>query len=276
MPVTVITEYYESPNESRHEEIMYSIQANCNNPSVERVVLFTDGFLYCDIFDFENGHKIEMNNIERRLTYAKVFEYCNLFCRDKVCVVCNNDISFDDTLGLLEDIEYGDFICLTRWDIQEDGTLKFKEPSKSRKYSQDAWAFRPSLPVKMLQKSDFHFGRPGCDNMIAYLAVVSGMKVMNPSEIIKAQHFHWSSHRNYELNSRGTPAEKEKIGKHCLYMNVCTADSMVYNPDKLIYKLQQAWRPPESIWYGEDAIKKAQSMETELEKLWFDSLKIFK
>lgn len=274
MPVAVITEYYKSPNDSRHKEIMYSIQANCNNPSVERVVLFTDGFLSFDIFALDNGHKIEMHNIERRLTYAKVFEYCNLFHRDKICVVCNNDISFDDTLGLLEDIEYGDFICLTRWDIQEDGTLKFKEPSQSRKYSQDAWAFRPSLPVKMLQKSDFHFGRPGCDNMIAYLAVISGMNVYNPSEVIKSRHMHLSAHRNYALNDRGTPDKKEKIGKHCLYMNVCATSSLEYNQDNIIYKLQQAWKPSDKVWRGEQAIKKAQSLETELEELWFSSLEV--
>ena len=263
----ILTEYYESQNEQRRDEILHSIQANCNNPYIEKVVLFTDGFLYCDILDTENGHKIEMHNIGRRLTYAEVFEYCNHFHRDKVCAVCNNDISFDKTISLAQ-VEQGQFLCLTRWDIQEDGTLIFKEPSNSRKYSQDAWIFKSPLPVKMLQKSGFTFGRPGCDNMIAYLAVVSGMQVMNPSEIIKAKHLHLSQHRNYDLNDKGTAAKHEKIGKHCLYMNVCTTDSMIYNPDKLIYKLQQAWRPPESIWRGDEAIKKAQRFEAELEKWW--------
>ena len=263
----ILTEYYESPNEQRHGEILHSIQSNCNNPYVEKVVLFTDGFLYCDILDFENGHKIEMHNIGHRLTYAKVFEYCNHFDRNKVCVVCSNDISFDETISLGQ-VEQEQFLCLTRWDIQENGALKFKEPSMSRKYSQDAWIFKSPLPVKMLQKGGFHFGRPGCDNMIAYLAVVSGMQVMNPSEIIKAKHLHLSQHRNYDLNDKGTAAKHEKIGKHCLYMNVCTTDSMIYNPDKLIYKLQQAWRPPESIWRGDEAIKKAQRFEAELEKWW--------
>ena len=238
-------------SEARLDEIVEAISRNDDvaeklllyiNSNEQESVSFAKKYL-----NFKNVYQI---HVPKRQTFGSIFRSTR---GEGTVAVCNNDISFtQEAVDIInnDDME-NKFLCLTRWD---KGQLKM--PATSRKFSQDAWVFKyPFMNQQMIDTSDFYFGVPGCDNRIAFNAVVSGMNVLNPCEIVRIDHHHESDERNYERNSRGTPAKSAKIGQPSVYMNVAASSSMEYNEDNLLYKRQQSWK--HDVYRGRDAIKEA-------------------
>lgn len=256
----IATEFYMPKSEARLDEIVGAI--SLNSDVAEEVLLFVnskekESVLYAKKhLGFKNIVQIHE---PKRQTFASIFkrlqtEEIEGWGNSKSFAVCNNDISFtQEAVDIInnDDME-NKFLCLTRWD---KGQLKM--PATSRKFSQDAWVFKPSFMNKqMIDSSQFYFGVPGCDNRIAFNAVVSGMKVLNPCELVRIDHHHSSDEKNYKRRKgRGTPEEFEKIGNPALYMNVCPSDSMEYDIDKLLYKHQQSWML--KVYRGERAVIEA-------------------
>ena len=85
--------------------------------------------------------------------------------------------------------------CLCRWDLKNDGQLKFG----ARPDSQDSWLIKG--PVKNVN-GDFCLGFVGCDNRIMYEFKKSGYEVSNPGKSIKSIHVHNSNIRNYKARGR--------------------------------------------------------------------------
>ena len=273
----LLTEYFEFQNRDRKLEVIESITENTHLKQIEQVLIFIHKDLDEEIKFLEKLPKIKIIKVQHRCRFSDLFAYANDNLAGKNCIVCNNDISFTDGLRHIQQIDIDNmFLCLTRWDLLEDGSLQFKEPKHSRKHSQDSWIFKSPLPQKMIDDGTIFFGRPGCDNMIAYLAVVSGMMVLNPSEIIISKHNHLSNSRNYKQNKRGTPSNSEKVGHHSLYINVGTSNDVRYNVDNIIYKLQQAWKPKDKVFKGSEAVSKAIELSQQLYPLWERSTSVFK
>tara|TARA_R110000796_G_scaffold139247_1_gene255344 strand:+ start:1550 stop:2389 length:840 start_codon:yes stop_codon:yes gene_type:complete len=263
----ILTEYFRSSNGNRRKEINKSIEVNCRIPQTKRVVIFIDPEVEFPpslkhILSEENYDKIELHYTEPggRSTYSDIFSYANEHLIGENCVLCNNDISFDETLDLLRETKDfdldGHFISLTRWDVMLDNSLRFKQPAKIRKNSQDAWAFRPSLPLKMIDKGGFYMGRPGCDGMVAYLATISGLKVFNPSEVVKAKHLHLCRHRTY--------GRKHRMGGDDIYMCVHPTSHIVFEDSKLMYRFGNPKRDVDS----QEAIDRALEFEKENDIHW--------
>lgn len=249
----IATEFYMPKSKARLDEIVEAISRNDDvaeklllyiNSNEQESVSFAKKYL-----NFKNVYQIHN---PKRQTFGSIFRSTQ---GEGVVAVCNNDISFtQEAVDIInnDDME-NKFLCLTRWD---KGQLKM--PATSRKFSQDAWVFKyPFMNQQMIDTSDFYFGLPGCDNRIAFNAVVSGMDVLNPCEIVRIDHHHASDERNYERNSRGTPAKSAKIGRPSVYMNVSASNSMKYNPNNLLYKRQQSWKY--DVYQGEDAIREASA-----------------
>jgi len=263
----ILTEYFRSSNGNRRKEINKSIEVNCRIPQTKRVVIFIDPEVEFPpslkhVLSKENYDKIELHHIETggRTTYSDLFSYANEHLVGENCVLCNNDISFDETLDLLKntddfDLE-GHFACLTRWDVMLDNSLRFKQPARIRKNSQDAWIFKPSLPLKMIEKGGFYMGRPGCDGMVSYLATISGLKVFNPSEVVKAKHLHLCRHRTY--------SRKHRMGGDDIYICTFPTDKIGFDAPKLMYKFGN----PRQRAYGQEAIDTTIKHEEENEKYW--------
>ena len=263
----VLTEYFRSDHPGRRKEIIKSIEVNARIPQTKRVVLFIDPEIEFPkelkrVLSKENFNKIEVHDLTPggRSTYSDLLSYANEHLVGENCVLCNNDISFDETLDLLKDTEgfdlEGHFVCLTRWDVMYNNSLRFKQPARIRKNSQDAWAFKPLLPTKMIEGGGFYMGRPGCDGMIAYLATISGLKVFNPSKIVKVKHFHISRQRTY--------SRKHRMGGDDIYMCVYPTDEIGYDSQKLMYRFGN---PVRNI-YGQEAMDTALELEEENQIHW--------
>jgi len=263
----ILTEYFRSTSANRRKEINKSIEVNARIPQTKRVVLFMDPEIVFPkelkrALSKENFNKIEVHDLTPggRSTYSDLFSYANDHLAGENCVLCNNDISFDETLDLLKDTKgfdlEGHFVCLTRWDVLCDNSLRFKQPARIRRNSQDAWVFKPLLPIKMIEKGGFYMGRPGCDGMVSYLATISGLKVFNPSEIVKAKHLHLSRHRTY--------SRKHRMGGDDIYICTFPTDKIGFDAPKLMYKFGN---PVQEV-YGQKAIDKTTEREKENEIYW--------
>ena len=263
----ILTEYFRSDHPGRRKEIIKSIEVNARIPQTKRVVLFIDPEIEFPkelkrVLSKENFNKIEVHDLTPggRSTYSDLLSYANEHLVGENCVICNNDIYFDDTLDLLKDTEdfnlEGHFLSLTRWDLMLDNSLRFKQASRIRKNSHDAWIFKSPLPIKMIEKGGFYMGRPGCDGMVSYLATISGLKVFNPSKIVKAKHFHISRQRTY--------SRQHRMGGDDIYMCVYPTDEIRYDSQKLMYRFGN---PVRNI-YGQEAMDTALELEEENQIHW--------
>ena len=263
----ILLEYFRPAHSPRRKEIVKSIEVNCRIPHTKRVIIFIDPEVEFPpslkrVLSKENYDKIELHYIEPggRSTYADFFSYANQHLVGENCILCNNDISFDESVDHIRfsdtfDLE-GYFICLTRWDLMRDNSLKFKQPARIRKNSQDAWIFKPPLSLKMIEKGGFYMGRPGCDGMVSYLATISGLKVFNPSLLVKAKHLHLSKHRTYR--------RRHRMGGDDIYICTFPTDKIEFDFLKIMYRFGQ----PKKMVYGQEAIDKTIEHEKENEIHW--------
>jgi len=274
MGITVLTEYFTSSHVGRRKEILKSIEVNCRIPQTREIVLFmepsTTNLYHVDslsrVLRPECFDKIRIHEVSQRSTYSDFFEYANAHLGGRTCVLCNNDISFDESLDEIEnatdfDLD-GHFICLTRWDAMKDNSLKFKEPVRIRKNSQDAWIFKPPLPAKMIEKGGFYMGRPGCDGMVAYLATISGLRLLNPSKIIRIKHLHLSGYRTYRRQHR--------LGGPDIYMSTFPTNKIQYSHSNVMYGFNE---PSHGELRGQEGIDRAIEREVDNQGHWDYAIK---
>lgn len=264
----ILCEYFRSSSQQRRKEINKSIEINCRIPQTKKVVIFIDPDVEFPpslkgVLSEENYSKIEFRHTGpgQRSTYSDFYTYANENLNGENCVLCNNDITFDESLDLIRDAEGFDlsehFICLTRWDVMRNQSLRFKQPARIRKNSQDAWIFKAPLPSKMIEKGGFYMGRPGCDGMTSYLATISGLKILNPSKSVIAAHRHFSRHRTYNRSHR--------MGGDDIYMCVYPTDKIHCDKSKILYKFNE---PERGYLYGDEAMRRAVEREADNEIHW--------
>jgi hypothetical protein len=160
--------------------------------------------------------KVRLVDHGRRSRYADMFAHANCELAGRRVVLANGDIYFDQSLALLADMDLkGRFICLSRWDVQADGSSRLFDHT----FSQDVWIFQ--APVCSIY-SDFCMGSPRCDSRIAWEARQAGLVVSNPSRSIKAHHLHMSGIRNTKQSREirgdglGVPSTTlEELGRSC-------------------------------------------------------------
>jgi hypothetical protein len=134
--------------------------------------------------------------------YNDLVSVANLDHKGEVCIIANPDLYFDETLGLLDGINWDNLlICLSH--TESNGKAPFwnhphPETFGEAKYhwpnnSQGAWMFKAPLPdfrPPWRMSMDFPMGVPGCDNRIAYEAGMSKIRTRNPWPEVRAWHMH--------------------------------------------------------------------------------------
>ena len=189
--------WYEDADPRRRSELLRCLQRNAANDRFDQIRVFLEDPSARVPADPVFAHpKVRTVAHGRRLTFRDLFAYANAHCTQRRVVVANADIYFDDTLALLDGLDLaGRFLCLSRWDVQPDGSSRLLDHS----YSQDAWIFQ--TPIRE-PECDFHLGIPACDNRVAFEAESAGLVVSNPSRSIRAHHLHLSPIHHYTANQR--------------------------------------------------------------------------
>jgi hypothetical protein len=215
--------YFVSDNPERQKEIDYCVSTNAESPYFERVVSISKR-------DTKRRQpKVHWVQHFKRPNYRQFIEHCNQHYQGHICVLANIDITFDDTILMLYDIDLTKtLVALTRWkhnlvhgDARNQrtwtlnvgwsfGRYEHDEPKPNEQgrvlkpkgsYTQDVWAFQAPFEVDE-KEADFTMGYMGCEHKIASIARKAGYRVVNPSKSIKATHWHDSEHRTYDTDSR--------------------------------------------------------------------------
>jgi len=196
----LLTGLYEDADPRRTAELLECLRRNLENEHLEEIHLFAEESLEVERFvrDYPvlAAPRVRLFERGRRVKYADLFAHANEHLRGRRVIIANADIYFDETLARLEGHDLaGRLLCLSRWDVQPDGSVRFFDhPS-----SQDAWVFQ--APIREFA-CDFHLGLPGCDNRLAWEAERAGLALSNPSRTLRACHLHLSGVRRYSEGQR--------------------------------------------------------------------------
>lgn len=174
---------YSEPVRARAEEIAHCFVENRALAAISRVhVILEDPYVNQELLSHP---KVTTTPLHRRMTFDDAFRIINAWPSAGSVTIANNDICFDETIGILENIHEKAFSCLTRW----EGKELYPTPS----LCQDAWTFR--APMKATPSAPFHLGELGSDQRIAYQAQAAGYFTINPCGQVRAQHHHASNVR---------------------------------------------------------------------------------
>lgn len=135
---------------------------------------------------FDECHYLD--GVQKRWTYGEMVWVAKSKFPDKVCVIANTDIKFDETIRYLEDIPEKQMVALTRWD-HESAPRMLGHSFAERFFSgtQDSWTFR-ATPI--VPQPGILLGRIGCENAFLGECMRSGMGIFNPALDVKTWHVH--------------------------------------------------------------------------------------
>ena len=183
--------FYQDRSPARRGELADCLRRNLLNENIAEVHVFLEDNLDPAAYPVLAHAKVRLVPHGRRLTFGDLFAYANRALPGQRVIIANSDIYFDHTLARLDGYQLGGkLLCLSRWDVQADGTTRFFE----QPWSQDAWIFQTPLPHF---SSDWHLGIPGCENRLAHEATAAGLALENPSRTLRANHLHLSQVRHY-------------------------------------------------------------------------------
>lgn len=231
-PIIIFMEYFEPSNHpTRKQELERCLIENARAPYIDHIRLYCnrDENVSPDLLrhpayaaDFNvipgSSSKLEVVWTDYRPTYQMVLQDANTTYPGAVCIIINSDIVMTPSVEHLATkmSPHDTVACITRWDVQPPpapeqraapmftwpATL-FDVPCRSgicttALNSQDTWAFIAPLRHSASAEAGFRFGKPGCDNRIAYCFVEQwGLKVTNPCREIITLHYHTTGIRTY-------------------------------------------------------------------------------
>jgi hypothetical protein len=143
--------------------------------------------------------EIEYVKSEKRMTYQDCIKLSKLKYKDEICVIANNDIIFDETLNLTNEIQFDNnvLLALTRWEGKSSPSMEGTVIDNCFfSHSQDVWIFVPKFITDF--ECDFMLGIPKCENRFVYEAISNGVNVFNPALDIRTFHHHESKIRTWK------------------------------------------------------------------------------
>ena len=123
----LVVGFYSDPDPGRLREFFECLSRNESNPYIRGIhVLAEDSAAAMELehwLGLGSHSKSTLVTYGRRLTFQSLFAYVNEHLSGQRVIVANTDIFFDATLGRLESCDLtGMLLCLSRWDVQPDGT----------------------------------------------------------------------------------------------------------------------------------------------------------
>lgn len=207
--IVLITQYYNAKDEHRFKENLVCLINNIVNENISKVCLLNEEeYDLSFVFDkIGNNYrkKVKQSVIETRMTFLDAFNYANTFLKNKIVIIANLDIFFNDTINLCKKYDFNNlFISLSRYDLQAD--YNFDGSNTINKFSHqgglgnpvidsaDSWIFQ--TPIKTCSESKIMLGSAGCDTILNYLYKYNlKYNVINPVNSIVSIHYHLDQNR---------------------------------------------------------------------------------
>jgi len=198
----LFVQYYQDPNPVRQKELLFCLEENINNNLIDVVFIFSEE---AQIPEFVYHGDAEVIKVQKRQTFKDIITFINseLQFKNSYNIIANSDIFFDDSLKLLDKVNFNEKTCiaLTRHESNETKRIiRFRE-EKYIGCSQDVWIFKGYISMYNFDLVDFYFGIPGCDNRFAFELDRNKYKILNLCKDIIIYHHH--QHRG--------PRSKEKV-----------------------------------------------------------------
>jgi hypothetical protein len=201
----LITTYYQTSNDHRNNEINKCLIYNFLNKNIKEIYLLNNKIYNLQFIEKNDKIKqiIISNDVNYKLKYNDAIDFINKNLINKICILSNSDIYFDNTLSKINYKNINDSLfALLRYDETNDGNKNiFTRHGLPRDDSQDCWIFKSPLNID-LEKVNFSFGTLGCDSIIATIIHDSGIKICNPCFDIVSTHVHNTEFRTYNIDNR--------------------------------------------------------------------------
>ena len=194
----LITTYFIPKDENRLNEINTCLRINIENPLIKRIFLLLEknyDIPFINSFPKNLKDKVTQIRVSKDpnyiLTFKDAFDFCNKYCKNKICIISNSDIYFDNSLNLLNNYNFDNtLLALLRWNVDENGNSEiFSQWNVPRNDSQDTWIFKSPISFDT-SLVNFSLGTLGCDNILASTLFECDIKVTNPALSIKTYHLH--------------------------------------------------------------------------------------
>jgi len=200
--INVFCQFFIHPNKERNKEIIFCLRNNVNNPHVNKIFLLNERMYSIAELGGIDSNKIIQININKRLTYAHIFNYVEKNKIEGFICIINADIFFDDTLKQLHmtNISNEKYI-FSQLRFEYNNNSKQSQIFGPTSVSQDTWIFHSNFITnitKYIRVFILTLGIPGCDNKLLYLFNILGFKIINDPNFIKTYHFHSTQIRDYD------------------------------------------------------------------------------
>jgi len=203
----LITHVYFEQNEMRQKEFMDCLDMNSKNPLIREILIYfqkknnsNQEAFFCEQVLHKNP-KVKIKFLKTRLDFKTAFESANSNYPNSNVIIANADIYFTDTLAKVNYVNLDNqLLCLTRWDVQKNGSLKLFFQGRGSTYSHDAWIFK--TPFIYNCNCDIFLGTPNCDGYLAnQISTYSNVQISNPCLDVQACHKHLSEYRTDYLKN---------------------------------------------------------------------------
>ncbi len=201
----LIISLYNETNSQRRQEYIQCLKNNLRNPLISTIFILYDNSkdnpkvpAQNALFNYLIKKPVRISITSGKPTFEQCRQIAHTYFPQSNVIIANADIYFNETLQHLATYDITNkFLALTRWNAQEDGSLIIENVCGIPfEFGQDAWIFRTSLtPFK---ETNIQLGTWACDDIIAFWALESGLKVLNPSLTIQACHLHRSDVRTWQ------------------------------------------------------------------------------
>ena len=192
--------FYTPANNTRAEELFFSLRQNIQHTWLKRIVLMIDD----DTFLSEEppDSKIVVERFDKRPTYADWLTLTLEHAADASFSICANadiELSVNFLEQILAELKSPRMLlCISRYDILTDGKVELRS---NPQWTQDTWCIRPQEAAAAAK--DFHqelripFGIPRCDNRLPYVFWLRGWLLANPCYRAKTLHHQLDQARTY-------------------------------------------------------------------------------
>jgi hypothetical protein len=124
----LITTYYISSNEERNKEIKECLIKNFQNKYIERIYLLNNNIYNINFINDKQNKIIQYiisNENNYKLKYNDAIKFINENLQNKICILSNSDIYFDNTLSKINNkIIHNNCFALLRYDLDINGNKK--------------------------------------------------------------------------------------------------------------------------------------------------------
>lgn len=210
----LIVNFYNHSRLERSKELNYALKKNLESKLFDRIICFMthDTQFPMDVDDLNDEDTIQFVQTFYKPTYKEMIEDCQERYGDRICVLSNLDIFFDDTLKLVNNINFDkNIVCLSRWEFNPKDNSSKRRSDEICSFSQDSWIFKSNQKFSNIEEMHFTMGVPSCDGRISYLFKQNNLIPINPCLSIKSYHVHETGIRSYVCG-------RDKIKGEVLYV----------------------------------------------------------